>query len=96
VRLAYQIRVLVHNLAMAIWAGGILFLILVMLPLARRDMDRPEDYARLLGQVARKCRRVAWIGIGLLVVPGLYIAGDHWQLTYGESFTRTDWFTRII
>ena len=81
---------------MAIWVGGTLFLVLVMLPLARRDMDRSEDGARLLGQVGRKFRPVAWTAIGLLVVSGLYIAGDHWLLTYGESFTRTDWVTRII
>lgn len=94
--LGYQLAVLIHILAVIIWIGGSLFLVMVLVPLTRRDLDRPEEGARLLGQIARRFRPVAWTSLILLVITGLFLATDRWQITPEGFFTRTDWFVRVL
>ena len=93
--LAYRIAVLVHILAMAIWVDGSLFLVLVMLPLARWEMNRPEDGARLLCQVSRKYRPVAWSAIGLLGSTNAHFdccsPGDHNNAMGASLIPLADW-----
>lgn len=76
----YQFNVLVHILSAIIWVGGMFFLALVVVPVARR---LPEaDRAALVGAVGYRFRTIGWICLALLVVTGvvnLYYRGVTWD-----------------
>jgi uncharacterized membrane protein len=91
----YQIAVFVHILAAITWVGGTLFLVMVMVPLTRRQLE-PSLGARLLGQTGRRFRPVAWTSIILLALTGLYIAADHWGIGVKEFFGGDGWFIRVL
>ncbi len=59
----------VHLVAMAFWLGGQLFLILVVRPVLRRELDRPRQTA-LTASLGRRFSPLAWTSLGLLVVTG--------------------------
>ncbi|MCH7745886.1 MAG: DUF4149 domain-containing protein [Chloroflexi bacterium] len=73
-----------HILATITWVGGTLFLIMVMVPLSRREIESPAQAARLLGQVGRRFRSVAWASIVLLVLSGLFIATEQWGVKLSD------------
>ena len=64
----YQLSVLVHVLAAVVWVGGIFFLALVVVPVARRLP--PAERAALLGALGRRFRVVGWVCIALLLATG--------------------------
>jgi putative copper resistance protein D len=53
-----------------VWIGGMLFIVLVLVPVTRR-LDDPALRARLVQQTGRRFRAVGWIALGVLIVTGL-------------------------
>lgn len=60
----------VHVLAAVTWLGGMLFIALVLVPVARRIGD-PALRSELIGQAGRRFRSVAWVALGLLLASGV-------------------------
>jgi uncharacterized membrane protein len=69
----YQLSVYLHILAAMVWVGGMLFLSLVAVPVARRLP--PAERARLLDAVGRRFRVVGWSCVALLVATGIVNSG---------------------
>lgn len=70
----YLFSVWLHILAASVWVGGMLFLAVVVLPVARRKEFRDVSTA-LLGHVGYQFRLVGWVTLGLLVGTGLINLG---------------------
>jgi copper resistance protein D len=64
----YQLSVFVHILSAIIWVGGMLFLALVVVPVARKL--QPAERGVLVGAIGRRFRMVGWVCIALLIVTG--------------------------
>lgn len=60
----------VHVLAAVTWAGGMLFIALVLVPVARRLPD-PALRTRLVHDIGMRFRTVGWVALGVLVATGL-------------------------
>jgi len=56
----------VHLLGMVVWLGGVLYQAHILLPMARRTG------ASTFADAARRQRPIAWTGLGLVVLTGLY------------------------
>src|SRR5579885_1344272 len=85
----YLISVYIHILCATLWVGGMLFLVLVLLPAIK---NHPERRA-LLGSVGIKFRFVGWIALILLLLTGLFNMhqrgmwfGNLTGNSYGELF----------
>ncbi len=86
--MALALRAL-HVLAAITWIGGMLFVALVLVPVARRLGD-PALRARLFHETGVRFRAVGWIALGLLVLTGignlverpylLTVPRFHWKL----------------
>jgi uncharacterized membrane protein len=75
----------VHVLSAITWVGGMLFIALVLVPVARR-LDDPALRTRLVQESGRRFRTVGWVALALLVVTGL---GSLWlspALLWSPSF----------
>ena len=72
-----QVLVFIHIIAAITWLGGMLFLAMVMVPLARRDAGVAFGSLRA---AAEKCGSIAWAAKVVLAGSGAYLA---W--TYGKS-----------
>ena len=72
----YQAAVVIHVISAITWLGGMLFLVMVMLPLARRDMasGQPGPGLEMLRDAANRFLPVAWASMILLAVTGVYRA----------------------
>lgn len=64
----YLISVYLHILCAALWIGGMLFLILVLLPAIKNNPQRRE----LIFSVGIKFRFVGWIALLLLMCTGVF------------------------
>jgi len=88
--------VFIHIVAAALWAGGLLFLALVALPVARRLP--PEERSRLVAALGRQFLPVAWAALAVLLVTGIFNLawrGVTWEsVVTGRVFTGT--FGRIL
>ncbi len=93
--MAYQTAVFVHILAAITWIGGTLFLAMVVVPVVRGGVE-PQRSARLLSEMGRKFRPVAWSSIALLVGSGLYVALDHWKVAPSEFFGGDSRFVQVL
>jgi uncharacterized membrane protein len=60
----------VHVLAAITWVGGMLFIAVVLVPVARRFEDA-RLRTRLMQESGRQFRTVGWVALALLVVTGL-------------------------
>jgi len=90
----YHLSVFVHVLSAVVWAGGMLFLALVAIPVLRALPDRPR--AELVARLGERFRPVAWTCIVLLVVTGILnlafrgvtwesvATGRLWQSPFGQ------------
>ena len=67
-----------HVLGALVWIGGMLFIALVFVPVAR-GLDDPPLRARLFHAAGVRFRTVGWIALGLLLVTGL---GNLWLRPY--------------
>jgi len=74
---AYVASVYLHILAAATWVGGIIFLVVVVVPALRRAPN-PE----LLREAVFRFRTVGWIAFAVLLATGLYnlhVRGIGWS-----------------
>ncbi|MDQ7028707.1 MAG: CopD family protein [Ardenticatenia bacterium] len=95
-RLLYLISVWLHILMAVIWLGGILFLVLVLVPVTRRWGDRRRT-ARFIHEVGEQFRWIGWVGFGMLLMSGLFnlayrgygwadvVSGRLWQGPFGRA-----------
>lgn len=77
--IVYQLSVYLHILGAMVWVGGMLFLSLVAVPVARRLP--PPERARLLDAIGRRFRVVGWSCVALLIATGIvnsYYRGVTW------------------
>jgi putative copper export protein len=83
----YIVSVWLHILAAATWVGGMVFLVLVLLPVTRRAEYRGAA-AGLINWTGVRFRFVGWVCFGLLIASGivnLLYRGVGWnELTSGE------------
>jgi putative copper export protein len=85
----YLISVWIHVLAATAWVGGMLFLVLVVVPWLRRGGR--VDAAIFLRETGRRFRNVGWACFGLLLVTGtfnLWVRGVRLA-----DFTRVEWLS---
>ena len=71
-----------HIVSAVVWLGGMLFLVMVMLPIARQAM-RPEGLREgldILWAAAGKFLPVIWTAMFLLGLSGGYLAWEHWGI----------------
>ena len=92
----YQTAVFIHILSAVVWLGGMLFLVLVLVPLYRRERKAGGDMGELLRQITQKFLPVAWTAMALLVVTGIYIGWDHWGIRPATFFSNGGHFVRIL
>lgn len=79
----YQAIVYIHIIAAVTWLGGMLFLAMVMVPLARRNAG--AGFATLR-DAAKKFVPVAWASMAVLAVTGGYLAWTQWNVRPGDFF----------
>ena len=82
----YQAMVAIHVIAAVTWLGGMLFLVMVMVPLARRDTGGGQGFA-VLRQVAERFVPVSWAAMVVLALTGGYLAFDHWGVGVDDFFS---------
>lgn len=94
----YQAAVAVHILSAVVWLGGMLFLVMVMLPAARKTMQSGGPGAGLdvLRNAAKRFLPVAWTAMVLLGLSGAYLAWEHWGIRPGVFFTDRDRFMHVL
>lgn len=75
-----------------------LFVVMVMLPLARRDMasGQPGPGLEILRNAASRFLPVAWGSMIVLAVTGAYLAWEHWGIRPGVFFTNDSRFMHIL
>lgn len=88
-----QFVLFLHVLAAVFWIGEILFVALVLGPLARTLPD--EQRRTLLREVGRRALPLVWVAIGVLVVTGIgnlyflgigparLLSGSFWATSFG-------------
>lgn len=91
----YLLSVWLHILAATVWVGGMLFLVLVIVPWMRSGAR--EDAARMLRETGERFRNVGWSCFGVVVVTGTYNLwirgvrlsdlgdGEWWSSPLGEA-----------
>ncbi len=94
----YQVAVAVHILSAVVWLGGMLFLVMVMLPIARQAMRAggPGPGLEMLRAAAQRFLLVAWAAMILLGLSGIYLAWDHWGIRPGVFFSEGGRFLNIL
>ena len=80
----YQVLSLIHVLAAITWLGGMLFLLMVMIPLARRDAGGGFGTLRI---AAEKFVPIAWAAKLVLAGSGAYLAWEYWGIRPETFFT---------
>ncbi len=90
----YHLSVYVHVLSAVVWAGGMLFLGLVAVPVLRGLPDRQR--AELVARMGERFLPVAWTCIALLILTGVVnlayrgvtwesvVSGRLWQSPFGQ------------
>lgn len=70
----------VHVLSAITWVGGMLFIALVLVPVAR-GLGDASLRTRLVQETGRRFRTIAWLALALLVTTGLLRSPRfHWKL----------------
>ncbi len=69
-RTVYLVAVYLHLLASAIWLGGMLFIVLVLVPLLRQPDMRAQS-AAIFARTGRRYRAVGWATLATLVGTGV-------------------------
>lgn len=85
----YQVLVLIHLISAITWLGGMLFLLMVMIPLARRDAGVGFGTLRA---AAEKFVPVAWAAKIVLAGSGAYLAWEYWNVRPETFFTGSSHF----
>ena len=92
----YQTAVFIHVLSAVAWVGGMLFLVMVLVPLSRRETKAGGAAGELLRQSTQKFLPVAWLAMALLAATGIYIGWDHWGVRPGNFFSTDGHFFRTL
>ena len=94
----YQAAVVIHVVSAVTWLGGMLFLVMVMLPSARKDMasGQPGQGLEVLRDAANRFLPVAWGSMIVLAVTGAYLAWEHWGIRPEVFFTDGGRFMYIL
>ena len=92
----YQAAVIIHILSAITWLGGTLFLLMVLIPLARKQVDSPMQGMMIVRQAAQRFLPVAWASIFLLAVTGIYLATGHWNVSVGDFFSGEGRFIQVL
>lgn len=87
-RIAYLISVYLHILAAILWIGGMLFMIVALIPAIKNHPDK----AKLIQSVGIKFRNSGWIALVILLLTGffnLHMRGwgsdpDFWSNYWGK------------
>ncbi len=82
----FQAIVVVHLISAITWLGGMLFLVMVMAPLARRDTGGGQGFV-VLRQVAERFVPISWVAMIVLAVTGGYLATDRYGVGVSEFFS---------
>lgn len=89
----YLVSVWLHILAAMTWIGGMIFLVVVLVPMLRRPAMR-ERAAELFGILGVRFRTVGWAALATLIVTGVFNILHRGyrleQLFTGDVF-RGDW-----
>ncbi|GIV22213.1 MAG: hypothetical protein KatS3mg054_1492 [Chloroflexus sp.] len=88
---AYLAAVTLHILAAMLWVGGMLFLVLVVLPAVRHPELQPHRQ-RIIAQTGIFFRRAGWIALGVLIVTGTFnvlYRWTSWDAVVDGSFWQT-------
>lgn len=67
----YLVSVWLHILAAMTWVGGMIFLVVVIVPMLRKPEMR-ERAGELFGVLGARFRVVGWIALGTLVLTGVF------------------------
>ncbi len=89
----YQAIVYIHVVAAITWLGGMLFLAMVMIPLARHDANIGFGVLR---SAAEKFVKVAWASMMVLAVTGGYLAWTHWGVRPSTFFGGEGHFLQFL
>jgi uncharacterized membrane protein len=92
----YQLSVFIHILSAIVWVGGMFFVALVLVPVARKLPT--ADRAELLDRLGRRFRLVGWIAIVLLLATGLLntaLRGVTWEAV-GSGRLLGSWFGQVL
>ena len=81
-----------HVVAAIAWIGGMLFIALVLVPIARR-LDDPVLRARLVRDTGSRFRTVGWIALGTLLGTGLL---NLWLHPFLLSSPRLHWKLGLV
>jgi uncharacterized membrane protein len=94
----YQAAVAIHLISAVVWVGGMLYMVMVLIPVARRAMQSEVPGAGLdmLRDAAHKFLPVAWAAMIILGVSGAYLAWGHWDIRPGVFFTDDGRFMHIL
>lgn len=91
----YIASIALHITAACLWVGGMLFLVLVLVPALRRLPDRALAVL-LIRETGRRFRSVGWATLGVLVVTGTtnllargvsaatLVSPDFWRSPFGS------------
>ena len=89
----YQFLVFLHVISAITWLGGMLFLLMVMIPLARRDAGVGFGVLR---SAAEKFVPVAWAAKVVLAGSGAYLAWEYWNVRPDTFFTGDSHFLSYL
>ncbi len=94
----YQAAVAVHIVSAVVWLGGMLFMVMVMLPVARQAMQEggPGAGLEMLRDAADRFLPVAWTAMIMLGLSGGYLAWEHWGIRPGVFFSDSGRFMQIL
>ena len=88
-----QVLVFIHIIAAITWLGGMLFLAMVMVPLARRDAGVAFGSLRA---AAEKFVPIAWAAKVVLAGSGAYLAWTYWEVRPETFFTGETHFLQYL
>ena len=60
-----------HMLATVAWIGGLVAVVLLVLPAAKK-MLQTQDYAEFLGQLQRRLDPIGWFSLAVLLATGMF------------------------
>lgn len=67
----YLISVFIHIVSAIVWIGGMTFMIMVLVPALRKNVDR-KTFSALFHSVGVRFRKIGWIALLLLIITGVY------------------------
>jgi uncharacterized membrane protein len=60
-----------HMLATVLWIGGLVAVVLLVLPAAKKTLQT-QEYAQFLGQLQRRLDPLGWLSLAVLLATGMF------------------------